>query len=82
LLIETARVKQLCTRITTALRAHLRDEKVAVARTDGTGRTRLLADLHVVLARLLGNQVLAEALEDPLSRSSLMYHSAHSAEES
>jgi DNA-binding GntR family transcriptional regulator len=56
-----------------------------VARTDVTGRTRLLADFHVVLARMLGNEVLAQLLADLLSRSSLialMYQSSHSAEHS
>ena len=88
-LVETALVSQLCVRITTAqiaaLRTHLRDEKKAISRTDISGRTRLLADFHVVLARMLGNQVLAQALEDLLSRSSLislMYQSSHSAEQS
>ena len=67
------------------LRSHLRDEREAIARTDVSGRTRLLADFHVVLARLLGNEVLAQLLADLLSRSSLislMYQSAHSAEHS
>ena len=56
-----------------------------MARTDVSGRTRLLADFHVVLARMLGNEVLAEMLVDLLTRSSLialMYQSAHSAEHS
>jgi len=69
----------------TALRAHLAAEQEAVLRTDVTGRTRLLADFHVVLARMLGNEVLAEMLADLVSRSSLislMYQSAHSAEHS
>lgn len=85
-LIEAAIVRALCARITDTqvaeLRAHLRDERAAVARTDVSGRTRLLADFHVVLARLLGNEVLAELLADLLSRSSLislMYQSSHSA---
>ena len=67
------------------LRAHLRDERTAVDRGDVSGRTRLLADFHVVLARLMGNEVLAELIADLLSRSqliSLMYQSGHSAEES
>ena len=88
-LIEAAIVRELCVRISAAqiaeLRAHLRDESAAVARTDVSGRTRLLADFHVVLARLLGNEVLAELLADLLSRSSLislMYQSSHSAEHS
>ena len=67
------------------LRAHLAAEKAAVQRTDVTGRTRLLADFHVVIARMLGNEVLADLLADLVSRSSLislMYQSAHSAEHS
>lgn len=85
-MIEAALVRQLAAKITdrqvAELRAHLRDEAAAVARTDVTGRTRLLADFHVVLARLLGNEVLAQLLADLLSRSSLislMYQSSHSA---
>lgn len=88
-LIEGAMVKQLCRSITTAqiaeLRVHLNGERAAMARTDISGRTRLLADFHVVLARMLGNEVLAQLLGDLLTRSSLialMYQSTHSAEAS
>jgi DNA-binding GntR family transcriptional regulator len=88
-MVEAAMVKQLCAVVTDAqvaqLRAHLKDEQHALARTDVTGRTRLLADFHVILARMLGNEVLAQLLADLLSRSSLialMYQSAHSAEAS
>ncbi len=88
-MIEGAMVRQLCAVITPAqvaqLREHLQAERQAVARTDVPGRTRLLADFHVVLAQLLGNQVLAQLLADLLSRCSLialMYQSAHSAEHS
>jgi DNA-binding GntR family transcriptional regulator len=88
-MLEASMVKQLCARITDAqlaeLRAHLAAEAQAVARTDVSGRTRLLADFHVVLARMLGNAVLADLLEDLLTRSSLialMYQSSHSAEHS
>ena len=88
-MLEGALVRQLCGRITdrqvAELRAHLRDESAAVGRADVAGRTRLLADFHVVLARMLGNEVLAELLEDLLSRSSLialMYQSSQSAEHS
>lgn len=88
-MIEAALVRQLAACITDAqvaqLHSHLRDERDAIARTDVSGRTRLLADFHVVLARLLGNEVLAQLLADLLSRSSLislMYQSAHSAEHS
>ena len=88
-LLEVGLVRQLCTSITDAqiaqLRAHLQHEADAVARTDVAGRTRLLADFHVVLARALGNEVLAQLLADLLSRCSLialMYQSSHSAEHS
>ncbi|HEY8973526.1 MAG TPA: GntR family transcriptional regulator [Burkholderiaceae bacterium] len=88
-LIEGGMVRQLAAQITDKqveqLRAHLRDERQAVSRVDVSGRTRLLADFHVVLARLLGNEVLAELIADLLSRSqliALMYQSSHSAEHS
>lgn len=88
-LLETALVRQLCAVITdeqvAELRAHLHAEADAVARTDVSGRTRLLADFHVVLAQMLGNRVLADLLADLLSRCSLialMYQSSHSAEHS
>ena len=88
-MLESALARQLCACITDRqvgeLRAHLRDEAAAVARTDVGGRTRLLADFHAVLARMLGNEVLAQLLVDLLSRSSLialMYQSSHSAEHS
>jgi len=88
-LIEGGMVRQLAAQITDRqveqLRAHLRDERQAVSRVDVSGRTRLLADFHVVLARLLGNEVLAELIADLLSRSqliALMYQSSHSAEHS
>jgi DNA-binding GntR family transcriptional regulator len=88
-MLEGALVRQVCAGITEAqlamLRQHLRDEQAALARTDVAGRTRLLADFHVVLARLIGNEVLARLLADLLNRSSLialMYQSSHSAQQS
>jgi DNA-binding GntR family transcriptional regulator len=89
-MIEGALIKRLVRTITDAqigeLRAHLRAEQAAITGRDGksdvSGRTRLLADFHVVLARLLGNEVLAQLQADLLSRSSLislMYQSSHSA---
>ncbi|MFT3819904.1 MAG: GntR family transcriptional regulator [Rubrivivax sp.] len=88
-LVEGGMARQLAHDITDQqleqLRAHLRDERGAVSRNDVSGRTRLLADFHVVLARLLGNEVLAQLIADLLSRSqliALMYQSGHSAEHS
>lgn len=88
-MLESAMVRRAATALSPAhvaeLRAHLRDEAERVKRIDVPGRTRLLADFHVVLARMLGNEVLAEHLNDLVTRSSLialMYQSAHSAENS
>lgn len=88
-MLESAMVRELCARITEAqlaeLRDHLAAEVAAVTRSDVSGRTRLLADFHVILAQMLGNATLAELLGDLLSRSqliSLMYQSSHSAEHS
>ena len=88
-MIEAQLMRQLCAQISDAqiaqLREHLAAEAAAVARGDVAGRTRLLADFHVLLARQLGNEVLAQLLSDLLARCSLialMYQSAHSAEHS
>jgi len=88
-MLETALIRRAATQLTAPqiaeLRRHLAEEQAAVARTDVPGRTRLLADFHVVLARMLGNEVLASLLGDLVSRSSLialMYQSTHSAEHS
>ena len=88
-MLEAAMIKRAATELKPAhiaeLRVHLQSEQAAVLRTDVSGRTRLLADFHVVLAQMLGNQVLAEILQDLVSRCSLialMYQSAHSAEHS
>lgn len=88
-MIETAMIRRIAETITPVqvaqLRAHLKEEAAAVARTDVPGRTRLLADFHTLLARMLGNEVLAEVLHDLLLRGSLialMAQSAHSAEAS
>ena len=88
-LLEAAMVKRAAAELTPAhiaeLRAHLAAEGAAVQRTDLTARTHLLADFHVVLARMLGNEVLAGMLGELVSRCSLialMYQSSHSAEHS
>jgi DNA-binding GntR family transcriptional regulator len=88
-MLEAAMIKRAATELSpeqiAELRAHLKAESDAVRRTDVSGRTRLLADFHVVIARMLGNEVLAHMLGDLVSRCSLialMYQSAHSAEHS
>jgi DNA-binding GntR family transcriptional regulator len=88
-MLEAAMIKRAAAELSETqivqLRQHLRDEEAAVQRTDVPGRTQLLADFHVVLARMLGNEALADILRELVSRSSLialMYQSAHSAEHS
>lgn len=88
-MLESQMARRAATVLTKAqlaeLREHLKAEAIAVRRTDVPGRTRLLADFHIVLARMLGNEVLADMLQDLVLRSSLislMYQSAHSAEHS
>lgn len=88
-ILESALTRSLCAVISDdqieQLRRHLRAEQDAVSSADVSGRTRLLADFHVVLARMFGNLVLAQLLSDLLTRSSLialMYQSSHSAETS
>ncbi|GAA4026942.1 GntR family transcriptional regulator [Actimicrobium antarcticum] len=88
-ILEAAVIRQLCPVITDPqikeLRYHLQIERSAVSDNEVSGRTRLLADFHIVLAQMLGNQVLVEMLSELLIRSSLialMYQSSHSAEAS
>lgn len=65
-----------------ALREHLALEKRAIEQDDVAGRTELLGDFHVRMAELLGNEVLAQMLQQLVERSALitlMYQSAHAA---
>lgn len=71
-----------------ALQQHIAAEHRAMEREDVGQRTELLADFHVRIAELMGNEVLAQLLEELLSRCALitlMYQSssaaAHSHEE-
>ncbi|WP_280154711.1 GntR family transcriptional regulator [Piscinibacter sp. XHJ-5] len=88
-MLESAMIRRLAATITreqvAELREHLGAERASVSQVDVSGRTRLLADFHAVLARMLGNDTLAEMLQELLSRCSLialMYQSSHSAEHS
>lgn len=88
-MVETAMVQQFVKTAKeshfTALRSHLKQERAAIALGDVAGRTELLGDFHVYIARLMGNPVLAELLADLISRCALitlMYQSTHAAEHS
>jgi len=88
-MVEGQMVRQLIGQLRAAdvraLKAHLRDERDAVARIDVPNRTKLLFDFHVRMAQLVGNQVLVELIQELVSRCSLitlMYQSADDAETS
>jgi len=55
-----------------ALREHVAQEKAAVERQDAAERNELLGDFHVRMAELMGNEVLAQILQDLVARSSLI----------
>jgi DNA-binding GntR family transcriptional regulator len=56
----------------TRLEKHIRSERSAVSGKDSKVRSRLLGDFHVLLARVVGNDVLTEILEELVARSSLI----------
>ncbi|MBU6442000.1 MAG: GntR family transcriptional regulator [Betaproteobacteria bacterium] len=68
-----------------ALREHIAQEQELVVRTDVRGRTRLLGDFHVLMARRVGLDVLAQLLSELISRCALitlMYQSSRAAQHS
>lgn len=88
-LIEGQVLRDLIARATLAdvkrLKSHIKAERLAVQRLDVAERTSLLFDFHVLLARMLGNQVLVELMTELVSRCSLitlMYQSASHAQAS
>jgi DNA-binding GntR family transcriptional regulator len=76
MMLESAMVEVLITGLSAAkvksLRDHLKAEADAVDGTDATSRVELLGDFHVLIAELIGNDVLAQALQDLISRCSLI----------
>lgn len=88
-MIEGQMLRELVTRLTAPdlkrLKAHIRAERQAVVRLEVAKRTKLLFDFHVLLAKILGNQVLADLMTELVSRCSLislMYQSSGHAHES
>ena len=86
IILESAMLELLIAGITPqkikALRAHLKIEAAAVKGTDAANRTELLGDFHVLMAELIENEVLAQSLQDLISRCSLitlLYQSDHAA---
>ncbi|MET1114807.1 MAG: GntR family transcriptional regulator [Comamonas sp.] len=65
-----------------ALHAHVAAEQAALDGSDVGERTELLGDFHVRMAELMGNELLAQLLDDLTSRCALimvMYQSASAA---
>ncbi len=88
-MVEGQMVRQLIAQLKISdvklLKAHIKEERDAVARIDVATRTKLLFDFHVRMAEVLGNQVLVELMQELVSRCSLitlMYQSADDAETS
>lgn len=76
MMLESAMIAALVEALTPqklkALRDHLKAEAAAVDEHDAASRVELLGDFHVLIAELLGNDVLAQALQDLISRCSLI----------
>ena len=74
--IEAALVAQFLEKARPAdyarLEKHIRNERAAVARPDSKARSQLLGDFHVLLARVVGNPVLTEIVQELVARSSLI----------
>lgn len=88
-MLETQMVKEFVEQVTPAriqsLKAHIQQEREAVATEDISGRTELLGDFHVHMAELMGNHVLAQMLGQLISRCALitlMYQSRSEAQHS
>jgi DNA-binding GntR family transcriptional regulator len=86
MILESAMLESLIACITPlkikVLRTHIALEEAAVHGSDAANRTELLGDFHVLMAELLDNDVLAQSLQDLISRCSLitlLYQSEHAA---
>ena len=88
-MLETQMTREFVRTVTPSkiksLKAHIQQEREAVAKEDGSGRTELLGDFHVHMAELMVNQVLAQMLGELISRCALitlMYQSRSEAQHS
>lgn len=65
--VERATVKDIA-----ALKCHIAEQRVVSATGGANERNRLLGDFHTVIARLAGNEVVAEMVEELVARTSLI----------
>lgn len=76
MILESAMLESLIAGISPqkikVLRAHIKVEAAAVHGSDAANRVELLGDFHVLMAELLENDVLAQSLQDLISRCSLI----------
>jgi len=76
MVLEAALVESLIAQLTPqkikTLQAHLEAEELALQDADASNRIELLGDFHVLMAELLDNEVLAESLQDLISRCALI----------
>ncbi len=78
-------VAKLTPEMLSGLREHIKAEQIAVKQSRASVRVELLGDFHVVMAQLMGNEVLADILRDLIARCALitlMYQSSHAARDS
>lgn len=54
------------------LEKHLKAERAAISGHDSKVKSQLLGDFHVLMAQIVGNQVLTEILQELIARSSLI----------
>lgn len=87
--LESAMVESLVANISAqkikALRTHIKAEAASLQSTDASNRIELLGDFHVLMAELLDNDVLAQLLQDLISRCALitlLYQSKNAASHS
>lgn len=77
-------VEEVPTRVIEMLRAHIAQEREAIAANDIAARSYLLADFHVCMVTAFENHMLAELLRDLTARTILiaaLYQSVHDASE-
>ena len=75
-MLESEMARAFVARVTPArikaLKEHIAREKRAIDQEDAPGRTELLGDFHVRIAELMGNEVLAQLLNQLISRCALI----------
>lgn len=83
--VTRAFVAQLTPEMLSGLHEHIAAEAIAVAHSRASVRVELLGDFHVVMAQMMGNEVLADILRELIARCALitlMYQSSHAARDS